>query len=92
MKYIDQFQYPQTYDQNSEYYYSNCQNEENEPWGSPIARRPLQQYNYQYDQPIVPRVIKNRVTTTTKKVKQMVDVSSKKVLLNSSNVTYYFHF
>lgn len=52
--------------------------QEIEPWGSPAGRRPLKQYNYQYNRPtIFSRNDKNRVTKTSKKVKQQADVSYK---------------
>lgn len=54
------------------------------------ASRALKQFNYQSDEPIISRVSTYRNTSSTKKVKQIVDVSSMKVLLNPLNVTYYF--
>lgn len=53
-----------------------------------IASRALKQSNYQSYEPTISRG--STYTSSTKKVKQIVDVSSMKVLLNPLNVTYSF--
>lgn len=74
-RHIDDYIY-----QHNGFNYNNRQQEEHGSFEAPIARRPLQPFNYQNNRPVVTKV--------TKKVKPIVNVSSKKVLLNQLNVTY----
>ncbi|CAO1400468.1 unnamed protein product [Diamesa serratosioi] len=77
----NQFQHTSQYHQNTGYYFSNPQDEvvqqENGPWGSPAADRPIQQYsNTPYNRQTVSQENKYRDMKTSKKTKPIVDVEA----------------